>query len=207
LSLSGPLAIKSRFELEIGAEDIEQPIVKTAEVCWGRPVNDLEWWIGCAFEEELSEENMSHLASFGCLERRRDSRTLTEIPAKARCELASDTVDVTLADYSAGGFSIRSPEPLASRDRILLQLEGFEDETPTVGKVRWQTDNESHWSIGCGFVNKNGYRVLLSQISPGLTRKTFLHVPIIEVVTAQTWIAVTSGLIAAALLTMLILYR
>lgn len=207
LILPGSLSIKSRFQLEIDMANLQQPIVKIAEVCSERPMNGLKWLIGCTFEEELSEEVLSQLASDGFLERRRDTRTATAIPAKAQWELASNSTDVTLVNFSAGGFAIHSPEPARLSNRVLLQLEGCKNNSPLLGKICWQSKKENQWSIGCSFVNKNGHRNLLSQLPPDMKQIPCGASSTMETVQSRTWIVVTSGLVAAALLTLLMIYQ
>jgi hypothetical protein len=150
------------IEVRLRVKKLSVDFQCAAEVCWSQPFGN-EWVLGCAFDSELPEHVLVKLAGNGYINRRTDPRFSIDLTAEVREELgANEWLKVTLDNYSSGGFRLRSMYPIAVGQRVLLSLQEFEQQVAIPGRALWQVETEEGYSVGCSFLNGDGFDRLTS---------------------------------------------
>lgn len=129
-----------------------------ADVCWSRPCEAQNWWIGVSLRKELDHETLDRLAVAQIIDRRRDRRLPQNVHVMARRELGSKPFSARLVDLSQGGFSIHASEAGAEGDRISLILDPQDPTSaPVLARVCWRrADGANSYVMGCEFLSSHG---------------------------------------------------
>jgi c-di-GMP-binding flagellar brake protein YcgR len=168
LELEEPLSDSEHrsIQIELAPNELDTTITATGSTCWARPVYDNAWWLGISFDEAMDESQVDELAKHGYLDRRKDRREAADMGLLARCELSDEPITIKLRDLSVGGLGIWSPRALVPESRLLVGVsERSLDSRPVVARVKWVTEADDGFVVGCSFIAKEGYPELRRQVA------------------------------------------
>jgi hypothetical protein len=131
-----------------------------------RPLTGEGYRVTCQFAEPLADDVLRSLADAGCFNRRANERRPVGLEIQARRELSQGQADyaVRVADLSAGGCCLISPQEVPSGYRIMLSAEGEAGQATAIPlRVQWQQPAGDHFLLGCSFCQPAGYQQLAAQ--------------------------------------------
>ena len=202
LGLREPLPIKAQVRLRLVSEALASDVNLDGNVCWSRPAGNGLWWMGCAFDEPIPDEQIDELAMAGGLERRRESRSPQDATAFVRWELAPEPVKVRLVDLSRGGFALIMPSRPAVGDRLSLCFEiRNAAEVPIMARVQWFQVHSNGYIVGCTFLGRDEFTACRQRIE--------IHNPQSPAPTPQSmryWAAILLGVVTAAVSSFILRY-
>lgn len=159
LRLPQSLTLHKGIQVRLHIDDLELDFCCVGDVCWVRPERS-GWAMGCAFNSHLPDHVLTKLARGGFLDRRTDARYGISLQAKVREELsASRPQEVTVDNYSSGGFRFNSDQSISVGQRVLLGVRDSEGKEVIIpARALWQVGSDQTFSVGCCFLNGNGFQ-------------------------------------------------
>ena len=153
-----PVAINEYLFVKIEVEDSSQALYASGKVRWTVPLDDDEWWIGCAFVPEIPYETLSDFARRGILERRDHPWRCASLQVNVEWQSEKEPTQVTVVDYSQGGLCFVSAQHSAPGERVMLQVQ-LEDgrQVKVRAVIRWRAKSSDGYLIGCEFVEPRDY--------------------------------------------------
>ncbi len=158
LKVASAIPIRQALVVAVQAESCGVGGRYLADVCWSRPCDAQNWWIGVSLRKELDHETLDRMAVTQIIDRRRDRRLPQNVHVMARRELESKPFPARLVDLSQGGFSIHASEAGAEGDRISLILDPQDPTSaPVLARVCWRrADGTNSYVMGCKFLSSHG---------------------------------------------------
>lgn len=157
--MNEPIAVLSKVRIRISSTALNDDVIAEALVCWARPINNDEWWIGFSMESPIPESTLFELANANCIERRQETRTRIEAQVLVNSVDTKSTRKAILVDISNGGFAIESHTPNALGDTVVVRkasLLSRRNEQVTA-RVRWcRSIKGDRFRIGCSFTSPGG---------------------------------------------------
>lgn len=153
-----PVAVHEYLFVKIEVEDLSQALYASGKVRWTVPLDDDEWWIGCAFVPEIPHETLSDFARRGILERRDHPWRCASLQVNVEWQSEKEPTQVTVVDYSQGGLCFVSAQHSAPGERVMLQVQ-LEDgrQVKVRAVIRWRAKSSDGYLIGCEFVEPRDY--------------------------------------------------
>lgn len=167
LYLTEKVPLHETIEVRMRLKKLDIDFHCAAEVCRLQPAGP-DWVLGCAFDCELPARLLSELASNGYLNRRSDTRVYDSFAAEMKEELGgSQWFEITVDNYSSGGFRLQTNCPVSIGRRVLLKVEGSDRPQVVVpGRVLWRADVDDGFAVGCSFLNGDGFAKLTQVVNP-----------------------------------------
>lgn len=165
LRLAAAVELNDTFEVRLHVKELSIDFRCAVDVCWVRP-HENESVLGCAFDGELPEHILRKLACHGFINRRSDKRFRIELSAEVQEELgAHQWSEATIDNYSSGGFRLSSQRRVTIGQRVLLRVKDVDQQPVTIpGRALWQVDSDEGFSIGCSFLNGDGFKRLAAAV-------------------------------------------
>ncbi len=151
---------KEQLAVQIESDQLQNPIVVSAEVCWTTPASNGKFCLGFAFKPAIPDEVLRQMASAGLLERRRHMRERISIRTVARWELSKEETPAWLLNYSEGGCCLLCITPGHPGNRVRLTLTEGDQEIHVTVKGQWQVLTEEGYVIGCEFIDGKVLQIL-----------------------------------------------
>ncbi len=151
-----PVGETVNLQLQISHLNIDFSMA--AAIGWVGYRGDEDWLLGCSLAASLPQRVVSRLARDRYIERRSSKREAIFIDARVAINDEDCSQEVTLLDYSSGGFRMSSKRALRKDDRVLLELRR-EDGTQLFIPARacWCTPDQGAFLVGCKFLVNNGF--------------------------------------------------
>ena len=135
---------------EIGIDLMLEGIIR-----WIQPKDRDSWWVGCMLDSPIPSASLEMMASTAIMDRRQDERLPASCKAQAKWELSSDITSVEVTDYSLGGCSITTDEPVElASDRMMLMFESENGTTQLPVRIIW---SRAGTKFGCAFLSNRGF--------------------------------------------------
>lgn len=163
LRLANPIELHEAVQVRLNVKELGLDFRCVSDVCWVRP-EEQGWSVGCEFYSDLPDRILTKLARGGYLERRTDERFQVKLQATLREELnASRSHQVTIDNYSSGGFRFNSAAAIAVGQRVLLNIRDSKGNRVTIpARALWQVGTVEGHAVGCCFLNGDGFDRLTS---------------------------------------------
>ncbi|QDS95034.1 PilZ domain protein [Roseimaritima multifibrata] len=121
-----------------------------AEICWGRQTSYGQISYGLKFHRSIPEDVLDQMIQRGLVSRRDNARCPIQLKGRLRMQLASNPPqDTEITDLSDGGVRLRTSQPLAAGERLLLELPGS---LRAMLRVVWSMESEAYHFAGCAFL-------------------------------------------------------
>jgi len=153
-----PVAINEYLFVKIEVEDLSQGLYASGKVRWTVPLDDDEWWLGCAFVPAIPYEILSDFARRGVLERRDHPWRSASLQVTVEWQSEAEPTQVTVVDYSQGGLCFVSTQHRAPGERVMLLVQLDDGRQVQVRAViRWRAKSSDGYLIGCEFAEPRDY--------------------------------------------------
>ena len=160
LSVPVELPLSRSLRLHLAIEEFALMFYLRAEVCWSAPRDQGGWEIGCCLNPGIPSTLFAVLAKGGRLDRRHAARYKDGRKLLAIREIDGEKHEVTLRDYSGGGFCALAQHAGTPGERIHIFVDGPERRM-IVAKIQWQMTLDDRYLLGCTYLNKNDSPFLL----------------------------------------------
>ncbi len=123
---------------------------------------DQTWQVGCSIEPLVPEDVINYLANASGKERRRHPRKAVALEGAVLRQGNLDGSTAELQNFSDGGFCIHVPRSYEIGERIKLKLQNIDGYPETIAaRIRWQSETDGGYRIGCSFADSEGFEQLL----------------------------------------------
>jgi hypothetical protein len=120
------------------------------------------WQVGCSIEPLVPDEIINYLATASGKERRRYPRKTLALDGAVLRQGNLDGSTAELQNFSDGGFCIQVPRSYEIGERIKLRLQNIDGYPETIAaRIRWQSEIDDGYRIGCSFADSEGFEKLL----------------------------------------------
>ena len=151
LSLTESMVFGEQVSLRFKSIALEMDFEIGATVRWIRRGDDeLDWLVGCSFDESLSDDCVDAIANAGCVDRRKWPRNEAKVRAGVQLPGKPDSLPVVLLDYSSTGVRFASFELVEPNLPIKLALTDRDGNSIQVKATsQWTASCDSGYLVGC----------------------------------------------------------
>lgn len=172
ISIDGKLEIGREATLRIEVPSMNFSTERSAIARWQQPRDAKTWWTGCQILPPFDETTIEGLAAAHVLNRRRDPRYELDLPAKVRWELTDQLIDVTVKNFSKGGFCVQFPQRVQpTSERLLLVIDQNGQSVTIAARCMWQGPVAGGYAVGCSFTSVEGFLKLRDFAEPVLQHR------------------------------------
>lgn len=149
-STESSLSVDEAIRVRLTHRKLGLEIALPAVVRWCHVKKD-HWEVGVHFTDAvISDDVLDKLAMSGVVERRWAERHPVKLPGKLQTPGEFAGTSVVVSDVSTDGTCIVSPKPVEIGERLLLTLNGGDEDTSSfVAISRWQTHQNDQFHVGC----------------------------------------------------------